>query len=308
MIKNLKLIIIITIIFSPICFAETPINAELLVSDIIQKKNLKNKRWNERHSEGWAWGNDPTIQEKKNKKLKVPKKPEIKTAQPVPSAPTYLFPPINKAIEDPQEEMKRVRNIIEKAYFRATLQPTRENIKKFMQIQHQMTEQSGVYAQVAKRTVWQTPELDYTLQRPTSQTALNVWSESYRQDRKKQLKIIAKEYGMYFFFSKNCPYCQRFAPMIKRFSQQYNFHVLPFTLDGGGLPDYPNPAYDLRLAKKLNVKSTPAIYLVNPSKGKVHPIAFSLISLLELEERIYKLLFTTPKQQIYTVNQKSGEK
>ena len=68
---------------------------------------------------------------------------------------------------------------------------------------------------------------------------------------------------------------------------------MPFTLDGGGLPDYPNPAYDLRLAKKLNVKSTPAIYLVNPSKGKVHPIAFSLISLLELEERIYKLLFTT---------------
>jgi conjugal transfer pilus assembly protein TraF len=69
---------------------------------------------------------------------------------------------------------------------------------------------------------------------------------------------------------------------------------MPISLDGGTLPDYPNPRYDLAVAGELAVESVPSLYLVNPTQRKIILVATGLISADELKERIYVLTQTVP--------------
>ena len=53
--------------------------------------------------------------------------------------------------------------------------------------------------------------------------------------------------------------------------------VFPVSLDGRGLPEYPNPQPDSGIATRLNASMVPALYLSAPSKRQIRPIGFGVI-------------------------------
>lgn len=52
---------------------------------------------------------------------------------------------------------------------------------------------------------------------------------------------IEQQWVLVVFFSSTCPHCKRFMPTLKQFTHDYHFKVYDYTLDGSGLPSYPNP-------------------------------------------------------------------
>jgi len=59
--------------------------------------------------------------------------------------------------------------------------------------------------------------------------------------------------------------------------------------DGPGLPDYPQPRPDTGISAQLGVQSVPALFLVNPKRRDIIPIAYGLVSEQALIRRIVTL-------------------
>ncbi len=65
--------------------------------------------------------------------------------------------------------------------------------------------------------------------------------------------------------------------------------VFPVSLDGRGLPEYPNPQADNGVAARLNASVVPALYLTAPARREIQPVGFGVMALTDLVERIAAL-------------------
>ena len=96
---------------------------------------------------------------------------------------------------------------------------------------------------------------------------------------------LAQEYGLFFFFRKNCPYCHQFAPVVKRFSEKYGWSVLGISLDGGTLSEFPMAKQNNGIAERLQITHGPALIALHPKTGQLIPLAYGMISESEIEQR-----------------------
>ena len=62
--------------------------------------------------------------------------------------------------------------------------------------------------------------------------------------------------------------------------------VFAVSLDGRGLPEYPNAPLDNGIAARLNASVVPALYLTAPAKRDIRPVGFGVMAMTELVERI----------------------
>jgi len=220
-----------------------------------------------RNREGWFWYRDPPAPPRPPKALPIPE-----------SRPRELVE--FEAMQKRLDELKRV----------AVMNPTDANLLAYMRYQRLVMIKSEVFAQTWQRLVWTTPELDYGLTgRPTNSLAIGVFDEQLRERQAQVVRSLAATHGLIFIFRSDCPYCHRFAPILKRFEQEFGMLVLPVSLDGKGLPEYPRPQPDNGIATRLNPSAVPALYLTAPSRREIRPVGFGVMALNELMERIAAL-------------------
>jgi len=149
---------------------------------------------------------------------------------------------------------------------------------------------SEVFAERWQRLVWTVPELDYGITgRPTNSMAIAAFDEQREERQAQAVRALSATHGLLFIFRSDCPYCHRLAPILKRFEQEFGMLVFPVSLDGGGLPEYPNPQLDNGIAARLNPSVVPALYLTAPSKREIRPVGFGLMAMSDLIERIAAL-------------------
>ena len=138
-----------------------------------------------------------------------------------------------------------------------------------------------------QRLVWTVPDLDYGLTgRPTNSTAIGVFDEQQRDRHAQTVRSLAATHGLLFIFRSDCPYCHRFAPILKRFEQEFGMTVFAVSLDGRGLPEYPNAPLDNGIAARLNASVVPALYLTAPAQRDIRPVGFGVMAMTELVERV----------------------
>ncbi len=111
-------------------------------------------------------------------------------------------------------------------------------------------------------------------------------NQQQKQNTDNRLSQLAQKDGVLFFFRSDCPYCHRFAPILKRFSAQYGLTVIPISLDGLGIAEYPNPKTNYDIGRKLNVSVVPAIFLVDPEKNAVATIGYGYSDYSAMTEKI----------------------
>lgn len=220
-----------------------------------------------RKRDGWFWYRDPPPPAAKSlPKPAVPKRqPELTE-----------FESMQKKLED----LKRV----------AVMNPTDSNLLAYMRYQRYVMNKSEIFAERWQRLVWTVPELDYGLTgRPTNSLAISVYDEQLQERQVQTIRALSSTHGLLFVFRSDCPYCHRFAPILKRFEQEFGMLVFPVSLDGKGLPEYPNPQPDNGTAARLNATVVPALYLTAPSKREIRPVGFGVMALSDLIERIATL-------------------
>lgn len=220
-----------------------------------------------RNREGWFWYRDPP----------EPARPPQASVAP-PNRPQALvdFEAMQRRLED----LKRI----------AVMNPSDTNLLAYMRYQRHVMNKSEVFAERWQRLVWTVPELDYGLTgRPTNSMAIGAFDERQRERQAQAIRALAATHGLLFIFRSDCPYCHRFAPILKRFEQEFGMLVFPVSLDGRGLPEYPNPQPDNGIATRLNASTVPALYLTAPSKRQIRPVGFGVMALTDLVERIAAL-------------------
>ena len=154
----------------------------------------------------------------------------------------------------------------------------------------EMLTKAAYLTQLTKRVQWQNAELNYELKRPVSAAGKNVWIEERGKNIKATMENLAKEYGLIFFFSSNCPYCHRYAPIIKSLGNSYGLKILGISLDGKCLTEFLDCRMNRGESEVMGVTAVPTTLLFNKSSGRTEIIGTGILSITQLEERIYKIL------------------
>jgi len=213
----------------------------------------------QKHATGWHWYDDPVDEENI-------------TAE--------------NTISDPTKQMNAVRATIQRALNKAVIEPTRDNVKAYINLQNQLMAQSGKFADAWKEILVENPSLDYSLIHPTNNIARQVESDQENLKEENAIHTLAKESGLFFFYHSTCPYCQRFAPIVKSFAERYGVTVIPITTDGVSLPEFPNSFIDQGQKETFHVTVEPSLFAVNPYSHQAYPVSYGLISEADLKKRI----------------------
>lgn len=245
-----KYLIILSLVFTAFTQAASSLN-----NDVQQSERTK-AYYNDRER-GWFWYEDPAEDEEKEVV-----KPQAQVSTPV------------QPVLSPREILKKQGEQWEDALATAILEPSKENYQNYLAMTAQIQQQSQEFATGFKQAIWVTPEYDYTLQKPRTTQAIVANNQEELRLNEQELYRLSQENGLIFFFRSDCPYCHRFAPVLKKFSEQYGFAIIPVSLDGGGLPEYQYPKRNYDLGRKLNVEVVPALFMVNPDTNSVSTVGY----------------------------------
>ncbi|MDE0410533.1 MAG: conjugal transfer protein TraF, partial [Alphaproteobacteria bacterium] len=86
-------------------------------------------------------------------------------------------PPSAGPVQSATERILELRKALEEARAEAILSPTMESVTAYLRLQQETLQRAAVFSDAFRRTVWATPELDYTLKRPVGALAKRVWSD-----------------------------------------------------------------------------------------------------------------------------------
>jgi conjugal transfer pilus assembly protein TraF len=250
--------------------ASTIAAAETMAKADYSDEQSAQQYWVERER-GWFWYRDPPPENQEKPQ------PRPRAAAPSsPARPTALieFDVLQKRVEE-------LRNI-------AIIRPTERNIRNYLVVQAEVIDKASVFADVAQRVIWANPGLDYTVTgRPVNAKALEVFDRQAISTREGTAMALAKDHAMFFFFRSDCAYCHQFGPYLKEFEAKFGLRIVPISVDGGPLfPAFPNPRIDNGIAQTLDVREVPALFLIEPSSGRIVPIGYGVLSESELLERL----------------------
>ena len=166
--------------------------------------------------------------------------------------------------------------------------PTVENVYKAQALQREIFARAERFQARWQQVSLLDPENHVPQDNPnTAHRVLYKKQEEAARDLK--LTALAREWGLFFLFKKGCPYCDQFAPQVKRLETRYGFEVKAVSLDGGRLPLYPEARPDNGAMAALNPQGIyPALLLAHPPSGMVIPVSWGLTSYTQLLENIEK--------------------
>lgn len=185
---------------------------------------------------------------------------------------------------------------------RAVLQPTEANVFAYMAAQDFVMSKAALFADVARRVVWQNPEIDSNARQPIATYSSTAKRERTAAQRRNVMADLSRTHGLVFFFRGDCPFCHDFAPVLKNVSDQYGIEVMPVTMDGGVLPEFPRPRRDNGISAFVSsgagIQTVPALYLVSNDQKTVTLIGVGALSMEDVTERIRVLTSTKPGEEL----------
>jgi conjugal transfer pilus assembly protein TraF len=191
--------------------------------------------------------------------------------------------------EQALDELNTLQKELEGAKALAVMYPTSQHIEQYIRLHNTVLEKASLFSNQWQQVIWQTPELDFSIDKPTDNAARHLYYDLEKTVDKQTIQSFNDEYGLFFFFRGSCPYCHEFAPILKNIENQYGITVMAISLDGGTLPEYPTAVSDNGLAQQLRVEVVPALYALHPQTQKVIPLSFGFVSEAELLRRINTL-------------------
>ena len=217
-----------------------------------------------------------------------------------PDAPPVSPPPTPPAIEHDIPATERIlalRKALEEARAEAILDPTPENVTAYLRLQQETLQRAAAFSDAFRRTVWASPELDYTLKRPVGALAKRVWSDERRQAREAALARLGERYGLIYIGHAGCAGCRVFGPLLRAFAMRHGLDVLAVSLSGEALEGWPEAVPDNGRAARLGLGSgpgrspapVPALVLFDTATRRVLPVGFGVMAEDEMAERIFAL-------------------
>ena len=220
---------------------------------------------------------------------------ERQEAQPVPAQPA-AEPPAAEEGQSATDRILELRKALEEARAEAILDPTPEKVTAYLRLQQETLQRAAAFSDAFRRTVWATPELDYTLRRPVGALAKRVWSDERRQARDAALARLGDRYGLIYLGHAGCAGCRVFGPLLRAFAMRHGLDVLAVSLTGEALEGWPEAVADNGRAARLGLGNAPvpALVLFDTMTKRVLPVGFGVMAEDEMAERIFALTALEP--------------
>jgi len=229
----------------------------------------------QRLGEGWFWYIDPKPLKKKKDSGDASKRPASIKVEPKDLKPGW--PEFATGDEIHAYQKMLLDN--------AVIDPTMDKVKKYLEFQKYIMSKSRLFSDVAMRVIWDNPELDQSAQKPRADFAREAVFLQSKEEISRKMALAAQKGGIFFIFSSTCPYCRLEAPILKQFETNFGIKVVPVSIDGEGLPEYPKPVLDHGIVSLLNVNVTPTLFFGLPPK-EMHRIANGFVTFDELTDRV----------------------
>ena len=215
---------------------------------------------------------------------------EPQEAQPAPAPPSA---------EDERSATARIlelRKALEEARAEAILDPTPANVTAYLRLQQETLQRAATFSDAFRRTVWATPEVDYTLRRPVGALGKQVWSDQRREDRDAALARLGERYGLIYLGHAGCAGCKVFGPLLRAFAKRHGLDVLAVSLTGEALEGWPEAVADNGRAARLGLAGapSPALVLFDTTTKRVVPVGFGVMAEDQMAERIFALTALEP--------------
>ena len=194
------------------------------------------------------------------------------------------------------EKIQAMRKALEEARAEAILDPTPAKVTAYLRLQQETLQRAAAFSDAFRRTVWATPELDYTLKRPVGALAKQVWSDRRRQDREAALVRLGERYGLIYLGHAGCPGCKVFGPLLRAFAKRHGLDVLAVSLTGEALEGWPEAVPDNGRAARLGLGNAPvpALVLFDTKTKRAIPVGFGVMAEDQMAERIHALTALEP--------------
>jgi conjugal transfer pilus assembly protein TraF len=179
---------------------------------------------------------------------------------------------------------------------KAILDPSSDNVVAYVRYQREQLDRASTFADVWSRSVWQNPDLDYTLQRPVNTLGKRAWMDQRTADRNSVMQGLSQRYGLFYFYSASCGACEVFSPILKSVSDQYAMSVLPVSMDGGPNSAFPSYVTNSGQYERMGLSGgqVPALVLFDSVTKQPIPIGYGVMSADEIMQRIFVLTKVEP--------------
>ncbi len=217
---------------------------------------------------------------------------EPERAEPAPGRPVATSGPARSA----SERIDAIRKALEEARAEAILDPTTANVTAYLRLQQETLQRAAAFSDAFRRTVWATPELDYTLKRPVGALAKQVWSDERRAAVDASLAKLGERYGLIYLGHAGCAGCKVFGPLLRAFAARHGLDVLAVSLTGAALEGWPEAVADNGRAARLGLGNAPvpALVLFDTQTKRVVPVGFGVMAEDQMAERIFALTALEP--------------
>ncbi|MEL6860349.1 MAG: conjugal transfer protein TraF [Pseudomonadota bacterium] len=200
-------------------------------------------------------------------------------------------PVITEVLElSPSERLAEERAIFENAKAAMVLDPTPENVETYMRLQKRWVDNSAFMTSQWKRVVWANPDLDPSVEWPTSQLGRQTEQEIERAAEKASIDAVKDRYGIFYFGAGDCDFCAVYEQILAGFADRHGVTILPVSTDGKPLKGF--EAYQVDTGQRVSMgiaDVTPALALFDSETGDVIPVGYGMLTISELEYRIRAL-------------------
>ncbi|MGZ8257241.1 MAG: conjugal transfer protein TraF [Gallionella sp.] len=192
------------------------------------------------------------------------------------------------------EELDKIKKDLDAKRALSVVHPTPENIRAYMTAQKVEIDRASYYADVWRRVLWQNASLNYELKNPMNNSAIKVAKREREAKQNDTMTELAKDWGIFFFFRGDCPYCKHMIPTLQWVTRQYDMTIMPISMDGATIEGLPPAVKDNGLSATLGVEAVPMYVLGNVKTHKMVILGSGVLSLQDFVERIYVLTQTKP--------------
>lgn len=192
------------------------------------------------------------------------------------------------------DELDKIRKDLDAKRALAVVHPTPDNVKAYMEAQKIEIDRASYFADVWRRVLWQNAGLNEELKNPMNNSAIKVAARERDAKQNETMTELAKEWGIFFFYRGDCPFCKHMIPTLQWVTRQYDMTIMPISMDGTTIEGLPPSVRDNGLSARLGVEAVPMYVLGNVKTHKMVILGSGVLSLQDFVERIYVLTQTRP--------------
>jgi len=220
---------------------------------------------------GWYWYEEPVRQPEKEEPLPEEEKKEPDSTLVTVAGRTYeelwnMYP------DDFQNLMNRTLKL-------AVQHPTEENVARYLVMQDIARRKSMAFASVVGYVGQKYPQFSNADTHPVISPGRHALARLVHSEITQVIEEASEDFALIMFTRRGCRFCDVQAEILRFFISSFNWKVR--TVDIAERPD---------LALRFGIEQTPTIILVHRGSRDYMPISVGVVSLGEMNERIYRAI------------------